>query len=223
MKLPGIFQSDRVWFMSDLHINHVNVIRHDSRPFDDLSDMHAFIEQELTTKLKKGDILFDLGDLFWSMSVPRCKAWLDKIPATEIYKVMGNHDKYNLYRGNQKPLADYFQAIGDIMDIVVETPDKERYRLTLSHYPILSWNHKSRGSIMVHGHCHGHLDQYNNESKDLRFDIGFSSEIAKNLGSPLVPFSEVLKKILEKTGGKTPEEYVKENYNNIDIDTDGKN
>ena len=51
--------------------------------------------------------------------------------------------------------------------------------LTLCHYPMVTWNHKPYGSIMLHGHCHGKLDEHNRLSSDLRFDVGIDGELAK--------------------------------------------
>ena len=35
---------------------------------------------------------------------------------------------------------------------------------------------------MLHGHCHGKLDEHNRLSNDLRFDVGIDGELAKRAG-----------------------------------------
>ena len=29
----------------------------------------------------------------------------------------------------------------------------------MCHFPMLSWEHKDKGSVMIHGHCHGKVDK----------------------------------------------------------------
>ena len=50
----------------------------------------------------------------------------------------------------------------------------------MCHYPMLSWQSRNYGSVNVHGHCHGFLDSLNNDSGELRVDIGVDGELAKN-------------------------------------------
>lgn len=46
--------------------------------------------------------------------------------------------------------------------------------ITISHYPVLSWNKKSHGAIMLHGHCHYNLPATRKESKEIGkiLDVG---------------------------------------------------
>ena len=55
---------------------------------------------------------------------------------------------------------------------------KEDLGVVMCHYPMVTWNQKPRGSIMLHGHSHGKLDDYNAQSPDLRFDVGIDSTLA---------------------------------------------
>ena len=55
---------------------------------------------------------------------------------------------------------------------------KEEFRVVMSHYPMLTWNHKPHGAVMLHGHSHGKLDEYNDQSMDLRFDVGIDGALA---------------------------------------------
>lgn len=204
MKINEIFDLDKmpgtVYVMSDLHIGHKNVIDYDSRPFNSLDEMNESILEELCTKLKPEDTLIDLGDLFWSMNWNRCKEILDKIPARRFYKVLGNHDKVNLYLGNQPILRYRFEGVSETLEIKLKW-EGEDYRMSMCHFPMLDWNHKYRGSMMVHGHTHGSIDELNESSSDLRVDIGYSSEIANQVGSFLIPLPEIIKHFYKKTGG----------------------
>ena len=204
--------SGKIYFMSDLHYGHNNVIKYDDRGFDTVENMNSYIVSKLN-KLNPDDIVFDLGDMFWNTPLNEIKEILESIPCKNIYKIMGNHDKYGLYY-DQAPLKSYFKIISDILDIQIEY-NNVTYMITLSHYPIVSWNHKSQGSIMVHGHCHGNIDQYNDSVYDLRLDIGYGSKIAKNLGTFLVPFEDILNYFCRKTGNVDFKKWTINNCNNL--------
>lgn len=55
---------------------------------------------------------------------------------------------------------------------------KEDFKVVMCHYPMVTWNHKPHGSVMLHGHSHGKLDEYNAQSMDLRFDVGIDGDLA---------------------------------------------
>ena len=193
--LPGT-----IYVCSDLHIGHENVIKFDNRPFNSIEEMNAYIIQELKTKLKPEDILIDLGDMFWDMNWVDCKKILDEIPCEKVYKTPGNHDRDGLYFGSQARLYDCFTQMSDIIDMRVRWNDKP-YRFTFCHYPMVEWNHKFRGSLMVHGHTHGSIDTRDAESTDLIVDVGYNSSLAKKVGSFLIPLQEIIKHFYEKTDG----------------------
>ena len=193
----------RVLFMSDLHYNHQNIIRHSQRPFKDVEEMNAFILGELKSKINPEDVLFDLGDLFWNMTPEKMCEILDEIPTKKIYKVVGNHDKYGVYYGSGGlEVRKRFMMISDILDIQVESwRTGKTYMVTMSHYPMISWNHKPHGSIHLHGHCHGNIDQYNNSSTDLRVDLSYDGKLSKELGSFIIDFEDIIQFFNNKTGG----------------------
>ena len=54
------------------------------------------------------------------------------------------------------------------------------HRLVMSHYPMLSWNGKARGAIMLHGHIHSRGDRANARNRDrerpiFRYDVGLDA------------------------------------------------
>lgn len=54
------------------------------------------------------------------------------------------------------------------------------HRLVMSHYPMLSWNGKARGAIMLHGHIHSRGDRTNARNRDralptYRYDVGLDA------------------------------------------------
>ena len=200
MKITEAFQTkkNKLWFMSDLHYNHENVIKFNRRPFENVKEMNWHIEQELITKVGPGDILFDMGDLFWKTDETTMKNVISLASPKEWYKILGNHDNYNVYRKSY--IGTLFTLLSDILEINVDHEGRN-YRLTLCHYPMISWNGKARGTLMIHGHCHGNIDNINTESTDLRVDVGFDGALAKKTGSFLISFEDILEYMKEKVGG----------------------
>ena len=88
----------------------------------------------------------------------------------------------------------------------------------MSHYPILDWNHKFRGGLMVHGHTHGTIDDENSKSHDLRVDVGFNSSLAKKVGTFLIPIQEVINHFYEKTGGMEFYDWMNQNNKSNELD-----
>ena len=200
MKITEAFQTkkNKLWFMSDLHYNHENVIKFNRRPFESVKEMNWHIEQELITKVGPGDILFDMGDLFWKTDETTMKNVISLASPKEWYKILGNHDNYNVYRKSY--IGTLFTLLSDILEINVDHEGRN-YKLTLCHYPMISWNGKARGTLMIHGHCHGNIDNINTESTDLRVDVGFDGALAKKTGSFLISFEDILEYMKEKAGG----------------------
>ena len=200
MKITEAFQTkkNKLWFMSDLHYNHENVIKFNRRPFENVKEMNWHIEQELITKVGPGDILFDMGDLFWKTDETTMKNVISLASPKEWYKILGNHDNYNVYRKSY--IGTLFTLLSDILEINVDHEGRN-YKLTLCHYPMISWNGKARGTLMIHGHCHGNIDNINTESTDLRVDVGFDGALAKKTGSFLISFEDILEYMKEKAGG----------------------
>ena len=56
------FDGSRVFFTSDTHFNHTNIIRFCSRPFKDVAHMNETIISNWNRVVGSGDIVFHLGD-----------------------------------------------------------------------------------------------------------------------------------------------------------------
>ena len=200
----------KVWFMSDLHYNHENILWINKKTrghFQDITQMNQYILKELKEKVNKEvDILFDLGDLIWKEGPAEVELFSKLLPVRS-HRVMGNHDGKNLGAWGKT-----WKGVYDLLDLIIKK-DGEDIRLTLSHYPILDWNHRYRGAWNLHGHCHGGVDKLNEESGELRLDIGFDSDIATRTGSFLVSFEDVLTEMKKKVGGKNFRDWSKERFN----------
>lgn len=199
--------TSKIWFVSDLHIDHENIIRHSNRPWENILEMNSYIEKELFKDVSEEDYIFDLGDTIWKPSHQRVEKVMSWFNSKNIYKIQGNHDK-KIYSKSSEKIKEETQ----ILDLRVKLKDTSEIILVLSHYPMVSWNHKFRGSINLHGHCHGNIDEYNLTSKDLRFDISFDS---LNVNYKLLELSDILSLVSSKIFPETSLMKWIQNNNNI--------
>lgn len=148
-----------VYFTSDFHLFHNNVIRFDNRPFKDVHQMHAYIEKKWNETVTNDDIVIYLGDLSFAKAHEQ-QAVNDLVSRLNgrIHFVMGNHDKIENIRK-----MGLFETIQDYLELrLTHFVDEDRKMKTetlfcIMHYPIYSWNKAHHGSYMIHGHCHGNL------------------------------------------------------------------
>lgn len=149
-----------IYFTSDLHLGHQNVIRLCQRPFRDVEQMNATLLQRWNEVIKSHDTIYILGDLTMKLSLDEANHMISQLKGKKIL-VRGNHDK--------KYDEKLFEEICDYKELKYQ-----KHFFVLSHYPFLEWNHSFRGAIHLHGHQH-HDATYNQSMKKqgiYRYDVG---------------------------------------------------
>jgi len=91
-----------IWFTSDFHINHYNIIRYTNRPFKTLEEMNNTIIKKFNERVKEDDQVFFLGDFIFRSGSGRGEGEKDKpgyfqkqLNCKNIIYIGGNHDKNN--------------------------------------------------------------------------------------------------------------------------------
>lgn len=155
-----------IWFTSDTHFGHENVIKFCNRPFRDVDHMNSELILRWNEKVKNGDQIYHLGD-FSFMKKPETEKLLSRLKG-QIFLVRGNHDHKDT-RGIKS-----FAWVKDYHEIKVEI-DGQKQLIVLSHYPILSWHNRHYGAWHLHGHCHGSLPDEGVRRIDVGCDVyGYS-------------------------------------------------
>lgn len=188
-----------IWFTSDLHFLHKNIRDHQPNRkavFGDTMVEHdkALLEYWNKTVSKK-DTIYIIGDLAFGQMSDKHKLF-HKLNGNKVL-IMGNHDKVPDY------LESCFNCISTIKEMVF-IPElypflKEPFKLVMCHFPLLTWNHKTKGYCMVHGHCHGKLDDFNKESQELRVDVGIDGNLANHGFISLEQLYDYFKKVAKQS------------------------
>jgi len=139
-------------FTSDLHFFHKNICRFSGRPWSYEDNTEKLIEI-WNKNVGEGDTCWHLGDFFFTgsneKSVNQCIEVLKQLNG-EIRCIRGNHCP--------KKLMDALLASGSISSCDEYKEIKiNKVKICLFHYPQVVWNQSHRGSIQLHGHCHGSL------------------------------------------------------------------
>ena len=82
-----------VYFTSDHHFGHRNVIEFCGRPFVNCEDMQESLIERHNEVVKPGDLVYILGDMFWrSTSKEEATDILNRMNGQKYY-VWGNHEE----------------------------------------------------------------------------------------------------------------------------------
>jgi len=160
---------------ADLHLGHTNIIRYCNRPFSSVEEMDETIINNINEKIMPEDRFIILGDFAWGTKVEH---YLDLINCKDVWFVMGNHDR----GGRKKPsylesLEFYrkmpFTHVFGYYEEEIIIPGKGKKMITMSHYPMSSWNKSHRESWHLYGHVHGGMTkQLGTEPGKYRMDVG---------------------------------------------------
>ena len=133
-----------IFVTSDTHFDHENIIEYCSRPFNSVYDMNHAIIKNWNQTVSKDDFVYHLGDFAFA-NKRRAEDLLSQLNGIKIL-IRGNHDK-----------KDIISARGLMTRFDYKKLRYENNTFIMSHYPMMCWEKMGRGSIMLHGHCHGTL------------------------------------------------------------------
>lgn len=139
----------KIFFTSDLHFGHENVIRFDNRPFKSVEEMNKELVRRWNEKVGKGDLVYVLGDLIWKAHNDESVSLIKSLNG-QIVLIKGNHDRF-LHNAKAK---NALAGVKDYDDISVTLENGEQKRCILSHYFIPMYNGHRHGAIHLHGHSH---------------------------------------------------------------------
>ncbi len=129
-----------IYFISDMHFGHSNIIKYENRPFKNIKEMDTTIINNWNYVVKRKDKVFVLGDV----------SFYNKEKTAEItcslngYKVLilGNHD-------NERSL-NWWKNVG--FDEVIKYPIIYNDFYILAHEPM--YLNENMPYINIHGHIH---------------------------------------------------------------------
>ena len=133
-----------IYFTSDQHFGHTNILKHTDRPFSSTEEMDAALIRNWNSKVHRNDTVYILGDLFFRNSVP-AEEYLRQLKGIK-HLIIGNHDKDWMKRIDLPQFFASAQLMAEIND--------GNHRITLCHYPMMSWNGCNKGAFHIHGHIH---------------------------------------------------------------------
>lgn len=158
------YEKQNIFFLSDFHVGHKNVIKFDGRPFKDTDEMHAELIKRWNSVVGDNDIVYYLGDLAFCRD--ETTKWFIYSLRGKIHYILGNHDKIkDISKLNRfESIHEYGTEIFIKDDDLKSTRGSGGYQqIILSHYAILSWNRAHYGSWHLHGHSHGSLMKSNQD------------------------------------------------------------
>lgn len=157
----------KVWFTSDTHLGHANVIKYSNRPWATVEEMNEALIERWNSCIAKDDAVYHLGDLTLTTRTELVDEWLGRLNG-QIRLVRGNHDNW-INRINKLKNAGRIKWIKDYAERTFQV-GQEKHKFILMHFPILFWHGSHYGSIHLHGHCHGNAQHHNQGLR--RMDVG---------------------------------------------------
>ncbi len=148
-----------IWFTSDTHFNHTNIIKHASRPFSSTDEMNKVMVARWNDVVSSGDTVYHLGDFMWGRDTENL---LSKLNGQKCL-IKGNHDRGAIIKSSKWCMVkDYYE-----LKVVI---GERKQCIVLSHYAFRVWNKMHYGSWMLYGHSHGNLSDIGGLTLDVGVD-----------------------------------------------------
>ncbi|MBB4235071.1 metallophosphoesterase [Rhizobium esperanzae] len=147
-----------VWFISDTHFGHNNIITYCRPQFSSVGEMEEVIIENWNSAVKPQDLVYHLGDFAWKTE--DAKRVRPKLNGA-IRLIVGNHDDIPSLAA-----AGIFQRIALWRQFRDEG-------FTASHIP-MRFDQLRHGTKNLHGHVHGNLEGLEGFHRDMSVEsIGF--------------------------------------------------
>ena len=153
----------KIFFTSDQHFGHANILKFCNRPFASIEEMNEELIRRWNEKISPADEVYHLGD-FALTTNKQFQEIAGRLNGT-IYLIVGNHEGSAL--NNRKR----FKWVKEYFELKVQDADCENgvQRIVLFHYAMRVWRGDYRGSWHLYGHSHNNLPD---KEDSLSFDVG---------------------------------------------------
>ena len=191
-------KENNVLFWGCVHLDHLSehwtipIWKH--RGYNSLEEYNLGLVNNWNSKANHNTVGFLLGDsIFGHNAEEKFIKFLKDISFKKLYVMPGNHQggykqifesiEGNTYYPEEDKevifVPNYLEAIIGGQEIV------------MSHYPLASWNRQSKGSFMIHSHCHANL--YKSEVGKILYKAKIIDVGVENCPHP-ISLAEVKKK-----------------------------
>lgn len=179
----------KIWFTSDTHFGHQNILRFCERPFVSTEEMDNTIIERWNSKVGKDDIVFHLGDFAFASN----KRWQELISLLngKIYLILGNHD---IIRWPGNYTMQLFDRVENQMMLKIDN----KYKVYLNHFPFLCYDGTYRNpedcTIQLHGHVHERIGGIGKDDQRLQYRFPYQYDVGvDNNNFYPVSWEEILK------------------------------
>lgn len=174
----------KIYFTSDWHIGHKNILQLDQRPFSNLEDMHDTLVSNFNSVVGRNDVTYFLGDM-GLCSTSLLGSVINRLNGIRIL-IRGNHD-----RNINAMYSAGFHAVTEKAQFSIG-----EHIITMSHCPLIgvpreetttgeNWHNEQKygkkfafediGQYHLHGHIHS--SPLNKKKKILgrQMDVGVAA------------------------------------------------
>lgn len=158
-----------IYFISDTHFNHANIIKYCNRPFKTIQEMNEAIIKNWNSIVTSTDIIYHLGDLALGRK-EQIENIINKLNGKK-YIVRGNHDRLGVKT---------YEELG--FNVLKNAPiELEEYKILLSHIPVPD-KQIPKGFINLHGHMHDKklyecIEKYDSKLYSIEKHINISCDV----------------------------------------------
>lgn len=159
-----------VWWWSDPHFDHKNIIGFCDRPYDTVPEMNAALVANVNMLVGVNDTLMVGGDVAFD-NREKSLTWVDQIRCQNRVLFPGNHD--HVWTGGKKTWESWLPLYEQYFEVRIEEYPGSGYRHTMedgtevlvSHFPYTGESHDvsdrysahrphDDGLTLLHGHVH---------------------------------------------------------------------
>lgn len=140
-------KDQNIFFTSDTHFYHNNIIKYCNRPFSSVEEMNETIINNWNAVVGENDIVFHLGD-FGFCGSKEMSTIINRLNGN-IYLILGNHDRRTMKQG----YVNKFKNVSQQLYISVDGQ-----RIYLNHFPLLCFDGSyGRGNNEYTWNLFGHV------------------------------------------------------------------
>jgi calcineurin-like phosphoesterase family protein len=133
------------WFSSDWHLSHKRMMEILRPEFKTIDEMNTTILDNMFKVTKPGDQMYFAGDLvFTDNNILEQLLKLIKKHRIHFHWITGNHDKKT-----PRHVKDRVDSFVSVKDIKIN-----KQKITICHFPMISWNCSHYGAWQLFGHHH---------------------------------------------------------------------